>query len=71
VAQFRSDNAVTAEIGPEDLARYDPDGLMFVNVNTPHDDEGAKGLLDLTKANRITNVRDERAPIARPRTPIT
>jgi len=25
------------EIGPEIIERYDPDDLMFVNVNTPHD----------------------------------
>ena len=44
------------EIGPEELARYDPDGLMFVNVNTPHDYERAKGLLDL-EGDRITSVQ--------------
>jgi molybdopterin-guanine dinucleotide biosynthesis protein A len=31
-----------AEVGPETLAAYDPDGLLFVNVNTPHDYERAK-----------------------------
>jgi molybdopterin-guanine dinucleotide biosynthesis protein A len=25
------------EVGPEELAAFDPDGLLFVNVNTPHD----------------------------------
>ncbi|HXG55892.1 MAG TPA: molybdenum cofactor guanylyltransferase [Vicinamibacterales bacterium] len=25
------------EVGPGDLSAYDPDGLLFVNVNTPHD----------------------------------
>jgi molybdopterin-guanine dinucleotide biosynthesis protein A len=34
------------EIGPEELAAYDPDGLMFVNVNTPHDYERAKTLIN-------------------------
>jgi hypothetical protein len=24
------------EIGPEELTKYDPGRLMFVNVNTPH-----------------------------------
>ena len=33
------------EIGPDELATYDPDGLMFVNVNTPHDYERAKDLI--------------------------
>jgi len=30
------------EVGPEALAAYDPDGLLFVNINTPHDYERAK-----------------------------
>lgn len=33
------------EIGPEEVATYDPHGLMFVNVNTPHDYERAKELM--------------------------
>ena len=32
------------EIGPEIIERYDPDDLMFVNVNTPHDYARAQGL---------------------------
>ena len=32
------------EVGPEELAALDPDGLMFVNVNTPHDYERARSL---------------------------
>jgi molybdenum cofactor guanylyltransferase len=34
------------EIGPEALAAYDPDGLLFVNVNTPHDYERATKVFD-------------------------
>ena len=34
-----------AEIGPEVVATYDPDGLLFVNVNTPHDYQRATRLL--------------------------
>jgi molybdenum cofactor guanylyltransferase len=34
------------EIGPEALATYDPDGLLFVNVNTPHDYERATKVFD-------------------------
>ena len=34
------------EIGPEALARYDPDGLLFLNVNTPHDYDRAKAILE-------------------------
>ena len=33
-------------IGPEDLAAYDPDGLLFVNVNTPHEYERARALIE-------------------------
>ncbi len=25
------------EVGPEEIAAYDPHGMLFVNVNTPHD----------------------------------
>jgi molybdopterin-guanine dinucleotide biosynthesis protein A len=32
------------EIGPDALAAYDPHGLLFVNVNTPHDYERAREL---------------------------
>jgi molybdopterin-guanine dinucleotide biosynthesis protein A len=32
------------EIGPEILASCDPHGLLFVNINTPHDYERAQGL---------------------------
>jgi molybdopterin-guanine dinucleotide biosynthesis protein A len=39
------------EIGPEVLASYDPHGLLFVNVNTPHDYERAQELSRL-KSNR-------------------
>ena len=36
------------EIGPESISRYDPHGLIFMNVNTPHDYERARELLDLS-----------------------
>ena len=32
------------EIGPEIIERYDPDDLLFVNVNTPHDHARAQSL---------------------------
>jgi molybdopterin-guanine dinucleotide biosynthesis protein A len=35
-----------AEIAPEVLAAYDADGLLFVNVNTPHDYERAQQLFE-------------------------
>lgn len=34
------------EIGPGELAAYDPDGLLFVNVNTPHDYAQAQRMLE-------------------------
>ena len=49
------------EIGPEVLARCDPDGLLFVNVNTPHDYEQAQALSRLeskTTRDRIMDVSD-------------
>ena len=44
------------EVGPAVLAACDPHGLLFVNVNTPHDYERALGLVDLEpSADRITD----------------
>ena len=40
------------ELGPDAIAAYDPDGLMFVNVNTPHDYERAKEVVDRDRRNR-------------------
>ncbi len=40
------DTLDVVEIGPEVLAAFDPDGLMFVNVNTPHDYERARNLVE-------------------------
>lgn len=36
------DNVRVVEIGPEEVAAFDPHGLLFVNVNTPHDYERAR-----------------------------
>ena len=55
------------EIGPEELATYDPDGLMFVNVNTPHDYERAKNVIDrmpesdAATRDRITDAETRRS----------
>ena len=55
-------------IGPEDLATYDPDGLMFANVNTPHDYERAKSVMDrmpgsdAAMGNRIMDARSSPLP---------
>jgi molybdopterin-guanine dinucleotide biosynthesis protein A len=40
-----------AEIGPEVLEGFDPDGLLFVNVNTPHDCERARAMLRKAREN--------------------
>jgi molybdenum cofactor guanylyltransferase len=52
------------EIGPEELARDDPGRLMFVNVNTPHDYERAKGLLDLSRRS-ADETNSDRLPESR------
>ncbi len=52
------------ELGPEALEGCDPDGRLFLNVNTPHDYERAKGMLDVnldsnpeSEEDRITTER--------------
>lgn len=41
-AALRPDGVRVVEIGPEEVAAFDPHGLLFVNVNTPHDYERAR-----------------------------
>lgn len=41
------DGVRVAEVGPEMLAALDKDGLLFANVNTPHDYARARGLIEL------------------------
>jgi molybdopterin-guanine dinucleotide biosynthesis protein A len=36
-----------SEIGPDEIAAIDEDGLVFANVNTPHDYARAAGLIEL------------------------
>ena len=38
------------EIGPAELADFDPEGLLFVNVNTPHDYERARRIVEAGRA---------------------
>ena len=38
------------EIGPAELSAVDPEGLLFVNVNTPHDYERAKRIVEAGRA---------------------
>jgi molybdopterin-guanine dinucleotide biosynthesis protein A len=44
-AAVRPEGVRVLEIGPEELAAYDPDGLLLANVNTPHDYERIVSLL--------------------------
>ena len=45
VTQFLADVRVR-EIGPEEIARFDPEGILFLNVNTPDDYARALAQLD-------------------------
>ena len=45
-ASVMPDGVRVEVIGPEDLAVYDPDGLLFVNVNTPHEYERARAVIE-------------------------
>jgi len=51
-----------AEVGPETLATYDPDGLLFVNVNTPHDYERAKERVERASKPSRDRIMDELGP---------
>jgi molybdopterin-guanine dinucleotide biosynthesis protein A len=48
-----SADVTVEEVDAEELATYDPDGLMFVNVNSPHDYERAKDVMGRAE-NRAT-----------------
>jgi molybdopterin-guanine dinucleotide biosynthesis protein A len=50
------------EIGPEALAAYDPDGLLFVNVNAPHDYERARDLIESLPQRRGDGITDKHSP---------
>jgi molybdopterin-guanine dinucleotide biosynthesis protein A len=61
-ASILPDGVRVAEIGPGTLAAYDPDGLLFVNVNTPHDYERAKELLEKRLKASRDRIMDELGP---------
>jgi molybdopterin-guanine dinucleotide biosynthesis protein A len=50
------------ELGPELLAAYDPDGLLFVNVNTPHDYERARDLIESLPKRPGDGITDKHSP---------
>jgi hypothetical protein len=43
------------KIGPEASTAWDPDGLLSVNVNTPHDHERARDLAEGKKCAKIVS----------------
>jgi molybdopterin-guanine dinucleotide biosynthesis protein A len=58
-ASVLPEGVTVVEIGPETLAAYDPDDLMFVNVNTPHDYERANKLLERRLKASRDRIMDE------------
>jgi molybdopterin-guanine dinucleotide biosynthesis protein A len=56
------DGVRVTEVGPEALAAYDPDGLLFVNVNTPHDYERAKEAVEKRSKTLRDRIMDELGP---------
>ena len=61
-ASRRLEGVRVAEVSPGTLAAYDPDGLLFVNVNTPHDYERAKALLEERSKTSRDRIMDELGP---------
>ena len=60
-ASVMPDGVRVVEVGSEALAQYDAHGLLFVNVNTPHDYERANTLLEGSNALR-DRIMDELGP---------
>ena len=56
------DSVRVVEVGPEVLAAYDPDDLLFVNVNTPHDYERAKEVVEERSKTLRDRIMDELGP---------
>ena len=50
------------EVGPEVLGPYDPDGLLFLNVNTPHDYARARELSETLSKRSRDRIMDELGP---------
>jgi molybdopterin-guanine dinucleotide biosynthesis protein A len=61
-ASVLPDGVRIAEVGPESLAAYDPDGLLFVNVNTPHDYERATEIFERGSKPLRDRIMDELGP---------
>jgi molybdopterin-guanine dinucleotide biosynthesis protein A len=54
-AALPPDGVQVIEVGPEELAAYDPHGLLFVNVNTPHDYAQARRRVDSAALRPLEN----------------
>lgn len=50
------------EVGTDVLAAADPDGLLFVNVNTPHDHARARSLIESMAQQCDDRITEERPP---------
>jgi molybdopterin-guanine dinucleotide biosynthesis protein A len=58
-ASFLPEGIRIEELGPEALAACDPAGLLFVNVNTPHDYQRARNLIESMPQQRHDRITDE------------
>ena len=56
------DGVKVAKVSAETVAAYDPDGLLLVNVNTPHDYERAKQVLEGRSKTSRDRIMDELGP---------
>ncbi|MND08863.1 hypothetical protein D3C83_317870 [compost metagenome] len=50
------------EVGPDALDPYDPEGLLFLNVNTPHDYARARELSGTLAKLPRDRIMDELGP---------
>ena len=48
------------EVGPEELAAFDPHGLLFVNVNTPHDYAQARRRISAATPTTLKELNEDR-----------
>jgi molybdopterin-guanine dinucleotide biosynthesis protein A len=55
----RPEGVTVREIGPDVLAALDPDGLLFVNVNTPQEHARARSLIDLIPQQLDDRITDK------------
>ena len=57
------DTLYMTELGPQEIASYDPDGKLFLNINTPYDYNRALGHLNVTQSiSRHNNIHSKPQP---------